>query len=179
MNAKHHPAVAPSGAAVWLFAGGLSLGLLIAKADALGAEAPSLPDAGCVELPAAREPACEPAHGARETALRPELAHGPQLRVEQTLQDWGSVEVGQPVRCTWRLHNDGDAAVRLAKTRRLRSDLTVSFQPEIPPGGVVTVQVDLATGRLSPGRAQIACELASNAPLPARLLMSGEVLARR
>ncbi len=181
MNPKHHLTVAPSGAAVWLMAGGIALALLIARADSLGCEPPALPAVCRVEpegAAGADEPVREPDEREAGSAAAASLLPGPSLRVEQVLQDWGEVEAGQAVRCTFRLHNDGDAPVLLARSRRQRSDLQVRFQPEIPPGGTGLVEVELATGRLAPGLAQVACELAANTPVAPRLLLRGAVRER-
>lgn len=75
-------------------------------------------------------------------AVPAEPGPGPAVRFDETTHDFGTLRSDQPVEYHWPFFNDGDAPLRIVKTRpQCGCTATVLEDEPVPPGGRGTMKV--------------------------------------
>ncbi len=75
-------------------------------------------------------------------ALAAEPGRGPAVRFDEKTHDFGTLRSDQPVEYQWPFFNDGDAPLRIVKTRpQCGCTATVLDDGAVPPGGRGTMKV--------------------------------------
>ncbi|MFN0060223.1 MAG: DUF1573 domain-containing protein [Planctomycetota bacterium] len=94
--------------------------------------------------------------------IPPAAGEQPKIRIDKVEYDWGKILQGETVRHTFKVHNDGNAPLRIQQVKPGCGCTSKSFTPEIQPGGEGEIELVVDTTRLHEGNLTKYAQVLSN-----------------